>query len=249
MGSKSKKAETTTAPSTKEPKHDDHTAEDASDHLESSIGEDEDPVVADQEMEQPQGEIDEDTLEDESHKADSPTLSEHPDADADDTAEVEFSPTMLEQHDAIGEAESPTICEEKIDDIVPKAESPTLLGQDDADKAESPVNPEQHVASPTVSEQAEEIGSSEQQEMEENSTNHDDQSVAGNPKGDDEELKAEEMKAEGEEENGGARLSHGKKDVALSNNVIEEMTREQRRNKVRALAGAFETVIHLQEHK
>ncbi|MCD7469803.1 hypothetical protein HAX54_009052 [Datura stramonium] len=42
------------------------------------------------------------------------------------------------------------------------------------------------------------------------------------------------------------------KESVVSNNVIEETAsklREQRRNKVKALAGAFETVISLQEHK
>ncbi|CAN4128233.1 unnamed protein product [Withania somnifera] len=41
-------------------------------------------------------------------------------------------------------------------------------------------------------------------------------------------------------------------ECVVSNNVIEETAsklREQRKNKVRALAGAFETVISLQEHK
>ncbi|KAG6436508.1 hypothetical protein SASPL_101409 [Salvia splendens] len=44
--------------------------------------------------------------------------------------------------------------------------------------------------------------------------------------------------------------SHGKYDSPVSNDVIEETAnklREMRRNKVRALAGAFETVISLQE--
>ncbi|KAI3453962.1 hypothetical protein Pfo_010625 [Paulownia fortunei] len=46
--------------------------------------------------------------------------------------------------------------------------------------------------------------------------------------------------------------AQGKKDSAVSNDVIEETAsklREQRKNKVRALAGAFETVISLQETK
>ncbi|CAI9783596.1 unnamed protein product [Fraxinus pennsylvanica] len=46
--------------------------------------------------------------------------------------------------------------------------------------------------------------------------------------------------------------TQGKKNSAVSNDVIEETAsklREQRRNKVRALAGAFETVISLQEPK
>ena len=44
--------------------------------------------------------------------------------------------------------------------------------------------------------------------------------------------------------------THGKYDSPVSNDVIEETAsklREQRKNKVRALAGAFETVISLQE--
>lgn len=44
--------------------------------------------------------------------------------------------------------------------------------------------------------------------------------------------------------------AHGKKDCALSNDVIEETAsklQEQRKNRVKALAGAFETVISLQE--
>ncbi|KZV31702.1 RNA polymerase II degradation factor 1-like [Dorcoceras hygrometricum] len=46
-------------------------------------------------------------------------------------------------------------------------------------------------------------------------------------------------------------LPKGKKESVVSNDVIEETAsrlREQRKNKVRALAGAFETVISLQEH-
>lgn len=160
--------------------------------------------------------------------------------------------------------ESPTICEES-DDIVPKAESPTLLGQDGADGAddadneaqddadnESPVNSEQCVESATASEPVEEISSSEKQDVEENSSIPD-QCVAGNADEDNEraEEEAAEMKAEGkagevgEDGDAAPTLSHGRKDAALSNNVIEEMTREQRRNKVRVLAGAFEIVISL----
>ncbi|KAM3397550.1 suppressor protein SRP40 [Capsicum galapagoense] len=49
------------------------------------------------------------------------------------------------------------------------------------------------------------------------------------------------------------QLAQGKhNESAVSNNVIEETAsklREQRKNKVKALAGAFETVISLQEHK
>ncbi|KAM3322797.1 suppressor protein SRP40 [Capsicum chacoense] len=49
------------------------------------------------------------------------------------------------------------------------------------------------------------------------------------------------------------QLAQGKHiESAVSNNVIEETAsklREQRKNKVKALAGAFETVISLQEHK
>lgn len=48
------------------------------------------------------------------------------------------------------------------------------------------------------------------------------------------------------------QVPQGKKDSAVSNNVIEETAsklREQRKNKVKALAGAFETVISLQDPK
>ncbi|XP_073301709.1 uncharacterized protein [Primulina huaijiensis] len=48
------------------------------------------------------------------------------------------------------------------------------------------------------------------------------------------------------------QVPQGKKDSAVSNDVIEETAsklREQRKNKVKALAGAFETVISLQEPK
>ena len=46
-----------------------------------------------------------------------------------------------------------------------------------------------------------------------------------------------------------AERPHGKKDCALSNDVIEETISklQERKNRVRALAGAFETVISLQE--
>ncbi|XP_042038480.1 uncharacterized protein LOC121784403 [Salvia splendens] len=148
---------------------------------------------------------------------------------------VETSPTALEQRDASnGEAESPTICEES-DDNVPTIESPTLLGQDDADTVSE-------VDDSTITPNHSKPGEDED-------------------RGEGEEAKALDMKLGGEagevqqgvgEDDGEAapRLSHRKKDVGLSNNVIEEMTREQRRrNKVRALAGAFETVISLQEHK
>ncbi|KAG6409713.1 hypothetical protein SASPL_127755 [Salvia splendens] len=192
---------------------------DSSDHQESNVAGDEEDLVV--------GDLE---LEDESRKADSPTASEVLDADGGDASEVETSPTTLEQRNAsIGEAESPTIGEES-DDNVAKIESPTLLEQDDAD---------------TVS------------EVDDSAANPD----HGKPNEDEgEEAKAPDMKLVDEtaevqqgvgEDDGEAvpRLSHGKKDVGLSNNVIEAMTREQRRNKVRALAGAFETVISLQEHK
>ncbi|KAL1552608.1 hypothetical protein AAHA92_13384 [Salvia divinorum] len=211
IASKSKKIEAATDPLMKK---------DSSDHQESNIaGDEEDSLVADL------------ALEDDSHKADSPTASEELDADGGDAAEVETSPTILEQCDAsIGEAESPTNSEESDDNDAAKIESPTLLGQDDAD---------------TVSEV-------------DDSTTNPDHSKPNEDEG--EEVKALDTKLGGEageaqqgvaEDDGEAapRLSHGKKDAALSNNVIEEMTREQRRNKVRALAGAFETVISLQEHK
>ncbi|KAL1532344.1 hypothetical protein AAHA92_32368 [Salvia divinorum] len=170
--------------------------------------------------EQTRGEIDEDALEDESHKADS-----QPDADA---AVIDSPPAISEQRGAsIGEAESPAIREES-DDNVPKIESPALLGQDDADavndghaaKAESPVSSEQRVECPTDSDQAN--GNSSQQK------------------------EVEVVEEEGE---AAPRLSQGKKDAAVSNDVTEEMTREQRRDKFRALAGAFETAISRQEHK
>lgn len=48
------------------------------------------------------------------------------------------------------------------------------------------------------------------------------------------------------------KVQQGKKDSAVSNDVIEETAsklREQRKNKVKALAGAFETVISLQDPK
>ncbi|XP_042032435.1 pecanex-like protein 1 [Salvia splendens] len=140
----------------------------------------------------------------------------------------EIDDTVSEQSDAsIGEAVSPAICEES-DDNVPKHESPTLLGQDDADavndadagKAESPVSSEQRVECPADSEQA--SGNSSQQK---------------------------EVEVVAEDGEAAPRLSQEKKDTALSNNVTEEMKREQRRDKFRALAGAFETAIARQEHK
>ncbi|XP_015162055.1 dentin sialophosphoprotein-like [Solanum tuberosum] len=48
------------------------------------------------------------------------------------------------------------------------------------------------------------------------------------------------------------QVVHGKKESVVSNDVIEETAsklREQRKNRVKALAGAFETVISLQEPK
>ncbi|XP_057799239.1 uncharacterized protein LOC131015058 [Salvia miltiorrhiza] len=218
--SKSKKAQT--ASSRKE----DHP----SDHLEPSVAEDEeDSVVADQELDSSneqttQADTDEDdTLEDGSHKADADA-----DADVDDAAEVESPPTVLEQRDAsIGEAESPKMICEESDGNVSKIESPTALGQDDADKVESPTVAEKEEISKNEVESANPDQGEEAEEMD---------------------TKPEGEVQEGEVEEDAPRLSHGKKDAALSNNVIEEMTREQRRNKVRALAGAFETVISLQEH-
>ncbi|PIN15930.1 hypothetical protein CDL12_11422 [Handroanthus impetiginosus] len=67
--------------------------------------------------------------------------------------------------------------------------------------------------------------------------------------------KQEVVEQKVEEENAVPRaqvVAHGKKDSAVSNDVIEETAnklREQRKNKVKALAGAFETVISLQESK
>ncbi|KAL6501869.1 hypothetical protein OROGR_027002 [Orobanche gracilis] len=48
------------------------------------------------------------------------------------------------------------------------------------------------------------------------------------------------------------QMAHGKKEIAVSNDAIEETAsklRELRKNKVKALAGAFETVISLQDPK
>ncbi|KAL3650972.1 hypothetical protein CASFOL_007375 [Castilleja foliolosa] len=61
---------------------------------------------------------------------------------------------------------------------------------------------------------------------------------------------AVEKKPETENEASKVQMAHGKKEIPVSNGVIEETAsklREQRKNKVRALAGAFETVISLQE--
>ncbi|CAA2955473.1 ABC transporter F family member 4 [Olea europaea subsp. europaea] len=61
-----------------------------------------------------------------------------------------------------------------------------------------------------------------------------------------------EVKHEAENAAPQQQSAQGKKNSAVSNDVIEETAsklREQRRNKVRALAGAFETVISLQEPK
>lgn len=63
---------------------------------------------------------------------------------------------------------------------------------------------------------------------------------------------AKEVKQEAENAAPEQQSTQGKKNSAVSNDVIEETAsklREQRRNKVRALAGAFETVISLQEPK
>ncbi|KAL2544569.1 uncharacterized protein Fot_13802 [Forsythia ovata] len=62
----------------------------------------------------------------------------------------------------------------------------------------------------------------------------------------------EEVKLETENEESKQEDSEKKKDSTLSNDVIEETAsklREQRKNKVKALAGAFETVISLQDPK
>ncbi|KAG6387872.1 hypothetical protein SASPL_153067 [Salvia splendens] len=140
---------------------------DPSDHQETNIaGDEEDQVVGDLE------------LEDESHKADSPTASEVLDADGQDDA------------DTVSEVDDST--------ITPNHSKP---GEDE-------------------------------------------------DRGEGEEAKALDMKLGGEagevqqgvgEDDGEAapRLSHRKKDVGLSNNVIEEMTREQRRRNKRKMCLVF----------
>ncbi|CAI9783595.1 unnamed protein product [Fraxinus pennsylvanica] len=71
-------------------------------------------------------------------------------------------------------------------------------------------------------------------------------------KGTKDQAVAKEVKQEAENAAPEQQSTQGKKNSAVSNDVIEETAsklREQRRNKVRALAGAFETVISLQEPK
>ncbi|KAL2490114.1 ABC transporter F family member 4 [Forsythia ovata] len=72
------------------------------------------------------------------------------------------------------------------------------------------------------------------------------------PEGTKDQEVAKELKQEAENATPQPQSAQGMKNSVVSNDVIEETAsklRAQRRNKVRALAGAFETVISLQEPK
>ncbi|KZV51509.1 dentin sialophosphoprotein-like [Dorcoceras hygrometricum] len=79
--------------------------------------------------------------------------------------------------------------------------------------------------------------------------------ASGNETTESKEMEVQEIRVEEKQEEDVAvkqQVPQGKKDSAVSNDVIEETAsklREQRKNKVKALAGAFETVISLQEPK
>ncbi|KAL3844330.1 hypothetical protein ACJIZ3_001733 [Penstemon smallii] len=153
-------------------------------------------------------------------------------------------------------------------------ESPTVLEQEDVSVEEKT---EEHAEEKSKMEET----NSKQQELvhstnEINSNITTDESVAGKPteeaKEEEETIldkkeettigseapESEETEVHMEEKKGSEKaapkpqVAHGKKDAALSNDVIEETAsklREQRKNKVKALAGAFETVISLQDPK
>ncbi|KAL6556531.1 hypothetical protein OROGR_005819 [Orobanche gracilis] len=148
------------------------------------------------------------------------------------------------------------------------------------EKSEYQIPETEAVDSPAVSEnqdvsvvavETEEPGDTKQEELNEGTNNEmknvigTDQSVAGKEAdgGDEEardgkekevqevivERKPDEVVAEVAPK---VQMAHGKKEIAVSNDVIEETAsklREQRKNKVKALAGAFETVISLQDPK
>ncbi|KAH6836387.1 hypothetical protein C2S53_011247 [Perilla frutescens var. hirtella] len=154
-------------------------------------------------------------------------VNEHEEDSHSPVAEQEMDEDTITQQleEEIQKVDSPTFLEEDDDDTA-KAESPTILEETDRDS--SNVVDESPKSSEHGEDLEEEISSQWQsQEVKEHtSTNPGHDSVAA------------------------PKEAHGKKDMALSNNVIEEtatMLREQRGNKVKALAGAFETVISLQD--
>lgn len=164
------------------------------------------------------------------------------------------SPTFLEEDDAeIAKAESPTTLEESDASSTLKAESPTNIQQGDANEGDN------------VSDHDEEMENEsciEEQEMQEDSANEMDDTKpdeSAKEEAEDKERDGEEEEAASEvdagevqeDEDAAPKLAHGKKDLALSNNVIEETASklQKQSSRVRALAGAFETVISLQEPK
>lgn len=188
------------------------------------------------------------------------------------------SPTVTEQHDAnIAVAESPTAIENQEDKVDPVEASTDLEHEDEEDRSrdEEIRNQQEDIKEETnhaddhdnndesgAGDHNEEVEEKEREVDEENEeaieVDNDRKSNEQLDEKEAEEIVVEEKKEEAvveekkEEEDATPRVAHGKKDLTLSNDVIEETRNkltEQRKNKVKALAGAFETVISLQDPK
>lgn len=222
-----KKGETKTTSSRKEPKLNNHTIKDVDQEKEH-----EDSPQAGQE------EVDEDTitkqLEAEIQKVDSPTFLEEDDAE-------------------IAKAESPTTLEESDASTTLKAESPTNIEQGDANEGDIVSDHDEEMENESCIEE-QEMQEDNANEMDDTNPDESAKEEAEDKERDDEEEEAVSEVDAGEVQEGedaAPKLAHGKKDLALSNNVIEETANklQKQSSRVRALAGAFETVISLQEPK
>ncbi|KAI3468428.1 hypothetical protein Pfo_025091 [Paulownia fortunei] len=188
----------------------------------------------------------------------SPTVLEHQDA----KIVTVDSPTVLEHKDAkIATVESSTVSEHQDVSLGVKTEKP-----EDKSHIEEISSKQQEIKEDTINEMNnintdesvagnpnEEV---EEKEIEEEATalNKKEEAASGSEAHESKETEVQEVVVEEKPENVAPKtqVAHGKKDSAVSNDVIEETAnklREQRKNKVKALAGAFETVISLQEPK
>ncbi|RVW81827.1 hypothetical protein CK203_051587 [Vitis vinifera] len=191
--------------------------------------------------------------------------STEPDSDQDEKLKPCETSTVPENQDSSTAAGPEESTEDKIDDQEskdeinssqpeensagePKVEAQDKQGEEDA--TENPITKEGDAPSTEDSGDDQNKNKVEEQEGDEGSQKHADEGKQEHVNEERQKHVVEEQKPEAENVASKRQSANGKKDSQVYNEVIEETASkllEKRKNKVRALVGAFETVISLQE--
>ncbi|XP_034706307.1 myotubularin-related protein DDB_G0290005-like [Vitis riparia] len=191
--------------------------------------------------------------------------STEPDGDQDEKLKPCETSTVPENQDSSTAAGPEESTEDKIDDQEskdeinssqpeensagePKVEAQDKQGEEDA--TENPITKEGDAPSTEDSGDDQNKNKVEEQEGDEGSQKHADEGKQEHVNEERQKHVVEEQKPEAENVASKRQSANGKKDSQVYNEVIEETASkllEKRKNKVRALVGAFETVISLQE--